>query len=300
MQAILILIRIVKHSILLRADPSRGQSRLGGRLSAGSWRAHFLVKCQNKILHCILKQLDALIEPISPPKACSRRSLRICAPARGQERARRIEVEGVNNGVRTIRQLGGGRPRCGGAPVPEPRRRQPPGPRAQQSGAPHHPADHGHRHLKPYGPKQVSMRSRGRPAPHCSLEENRPGIPGAHPALRALRRRHLAPAATQCTTVIPTAPPHSLPTSRSLAYAALSFNRDLGFNAKIYSMGTALFYLSFMLFMVGHEERKEADSLGATSSPTLFWTRAVGRAAQDSWPAPPAHKAAARACPPTA
>jgi hypothetical protein len=36
----------------------------------------------------------------------------------------------------------------------------------------------------------------------------------------------------------------------SLAYAALTFNRDLGFDGRVYSLGTALFYASFMLCMV--------------------------------------------------
>ena len=41
------------------------------------------------------------------------------------------------------------------------------------------------------------------------------------------------------------------PTTRSLSYAALTFNRDLGFTAQTYAMGTALFSIGFMLCMGG-------------------------------------------------
>ncbi|GBF99705.1 MFS transporter [Raphidocelis subcapitata] len=36
----------------------------------------------------------------------------------------------------------------------------------------------------------------------------------------------------------------------NLAYAALTFNRDLGFDGRVYALGTALFYAAFMLCMV--------------------------------------------------
>jgi hypothetical protein len=45
--------------------------------------------------------------------------------------------------------------------------------------------------------------------------------------------------------------PACLAPARSLAYAALSFNRDNGFSGKVYSIGTACFYASFMVMMVG-------------------------------------------------
>ena len=51
--------------------------------------------------------------------------------------------------------------------------------------------------------------------------------------------------------------PHP-PGRRSLAYAALAFNRDNGFNGKIYSIGTACFYASFMLMMVGGPRQRGA------------------------------------------
>jgi hypothetical protein len=80
----------------------------------------------------------------------------------------------------------------------------------------------------------VSRARSARPAGHLLLTLSR-WMPPHHPAL------HTPP------------PPHSPPPpppATSLAFAALTFNRDNNFGADVYSTGAALFSVSMCIFQV--------------------------------------------------
>jgi hypothetical protein len=66
-----------------------------------------------------------------------------------------------------------------------------------------------------------------------------------HTHTHAHTRAHTRKPARTCQT--PPSPARRR--HRSLAFAALSFNRDNGFGPRVYSIGTACFYVSFMLLM---------------------------------------------------
>jgi hypothetical protein len=70
-----------------------------------------------------------------------------------------------------------------------------------------------------------------------------------HPPTTPPRRRAAAPPRRRAAP---------LPAPRSLAFAALTFNHDNGFDARVFSLGAALFFVTFAAFQV----RRRLGGLG--------------------------------------
>jgi hypothetical protein len=89
---------------------------------------------------------------------------------------------------------------------------------------------------------------------------------------RASRRAPAGPAEPHARR--PTHPPTTAAAPRSLAYAALTFNRDNSFGPDVYSMGASLFFVSICVFSV--RARPRGGALRPSAAPQ--------RRARDPWP----------------